>query len=56
MKHNGKTCLDCEHCNKDMEEDPCKYCYFFDRWEKKKIKTAEETIKEWERRIFDDLK
>lgn len=54
MNEYDKECYTCRYLKVDEHEDPCKRCFAFDAW--KPIETdAEKTVKEWERRTFNEL-
>lgn len=48
-------CRTCKHFQVELEDEPCYSCLCYDHWEKS-CKTAEESIRDWERRVFDEDK
>lgn len=48
-------CRTCKHRLVNLKEEPCDSCFCYNNYEKA-TKTAEESVRDWERRIFDDRK
>lgn len=54
MSEYDKECYTCRYLKVDEHEEPCKRCFAFDAWKPIEPKTAEEVIKDWERRCVRD--